>query len=230
MTRALSTRTTTRTTKPKADLSVYLVTDPGLCAKRGVVETVLAAVQGGVGIVQLRNKVASDQALIRQGRLLKKALAKTSARLIVNDRVEVAAAIGADGVHLGRSDAAAAEARRVLGADAIVGLSIQSVEHARALDPEVVDYVGVGPVFKTTTKCDHAAPLGFDGLSRVCAASALPAVAIGGLSVANTQAVFAAGACGLAVVSAICAAPNPESAARAFAEAAKASRRRHGCI
>ena len=218
-----------RTSKPRIDLSVYLVTDPTLCGKRGVVETALAAVQGGVRIVQLRDKVASDEALICQGRLLKKALAGTGALLIVNDRIEVAAAIGADGVHLGQSDTAAALARQVLGADAIIGLSIQSVEHARALDPKVVDYVGIGPVFATTTKSDHAAPLGFDGLARVCAASALPAVAIGGLTVANVEAVFAAGACGLAVVSAICAAPDPESAARAIAEAAEVSRRRHSC-
>jgi thiamine-phosphate pyrophosphorylase len=183
-------------------------------------------VQGGVCIVQLRDKAASDEALLCQGRLLKRALAGTGARLIVNDRVEVAAAIGADGVHVGQSDAAAAEARRLLGADAIVGLSIQSVEQARVLDPEVVDYVGIGPVFATSTKPDHATPLGFDGLARVCAASALPAVAIGGLSVEHVEAVFAAGARGLAVVSAICAAPDPESAARAIAEATAVSRRR----
>jgi thiamine-phosphate pyrophosphorylase len=212
--------------RPSIDLSVYLITDPTLCAERGVVETALAAVQGGVRMVQLRDKAASDEALLRQGRLLKEALAGTGALLIVNDRVEVAAAIGADGVHVGQSDAAVAVARRMLGAHAIVGLSVPSVEHARALDPELVDYVGVGPVFATTTKSDHAAPLGFDGLARVCAASALPAVAIGGLSVANVAAVFAVGARGLAVVSAICAAPDPESAARAIVKATAVSRRR----
>ncbi len=211
--------------KPKIDLSVYLVTDPTLCAGRGVIETALAAVRGGASVVQLRDKTASDEALIRQGRALKAALAGSDALLIVNDRVEVAAAIPADGVHVGQSDAASASARRVLGADAIIGLSIQNAEQAALLDSELVDYVGIGPVFATATKSDHAAPLGFDGLARVCAASALPAVAIGGLSVAHVDAVFAAGARGLAIVSAICAAPDPESAARVFAEAVSARRK-----
>ena len=202
--------------KPSLDLSVYLITDPVLCAGRGLVDTVLAAVRGGAGIVQLRDKHASDAALIEQGQALKRALTGTGAMLIVNDRIEVALAIGADGVHVGQSDAAAATARAVLGPDAIVGLSIQTQAHAESLDPEVIDYVGVGPVFATDTKPDHAAPLGFGGLARVCTACALPAVAIGGLRPEHVDAVFAAGAQGVAVVSAICAASDPEAAARAF--------------
>ena len=202
--------------KPSLDLSVYLITDPVLCAGRGVVETALGAVRGGASVVQLRDKHASDAVLIEQGRALKQALTGTGALLIVNDRIDVALAIGADGVHVGQSDAAAATARAALGPDAIVGLSIQTLAHAETLDPEIIDYVGVGPVFATDTKPDHAAPLGLDGLARVCAASALPAVAIGGLKPEHVDAVFAAGAQGLAVVSAICAAADPESAARAF--------------
>lgn len=212
--------------KPKLDLSVYLITDPRLCAERGVVETVLAAVRGGVGIVQLRDKQASDAALIRQGRALKAALAGSGALLIVNDRIEVACAIGADGVHVGQCDTAAADARAALGPDAIIGLSARTVEQASVLDPSVVDYIGVGPVFATATKPDHAPPLGFDGLARVCAASAPPAVAIGGLSAADADAVFAAGARGLAIVSGICTAAQPEAAARAFVQAARAARAR----
>ena len=202
--------------KPSLDLSVYLITDPLLCAGRGLVETALGAVRGGASVVQLRDKHASDAVLIEQGRALKQALTGTGALLIVNDRIHVALAIGADGVHVGQSDAAAATARAALGPDAIVGLSIQTLAHAETLDPEIIDYVGVGPVFATDTKPDHAAPLGLDGLARVCAASALPAVAIGGLKPEHVAAVFAAGAQGLAVVSAICAAADPEAAARAF--------------
>ena len=202
--------------KPSLDLSVYLITDPVLCAGRGLVETALGAVRGGASVVQLRDKHASDAVLIEQGRALKQALTGTGALLIVNDRIHVALAIGADGVHVGQSDAAAATARAALGPGAIVGLSIQTLAHAETLDPEIIDYVGVGPVFATDTKPDHAAPLGLDGLARVCAASALPAVAIGGLKPEHVAAVFAAGAQGLAVVSAICAAADPESAARAF--------------
>ena len=213
--------------KPSFDLSVYLITDPLLCAGRGLIETARAAVRGGVKIVQLRDKTASDVALISQGRALKEALAGSGALLIVNDRVEIARAIGAHGVHVGQSDAAAADARKALGPDAIIGLSIQTTEQAAALDPAMVDYIGVGPVFATATKPDHAPPLGFDGLARVCTASALPAVAIGGLSAAHARAVFAAGARGLAVVSGICAAEQPEAAARAFAEAAREAQRAH---
>lgn len=211
--------------KPSFDLSVYLITDPLLCAGRGLIETARAAVRGGVKIVQLRDKTASDAALISQGRALKQALAGSGALLIVNDRVEIARAIGAHGVHVGQSDAAAADARKALGPDVIIGLSIQTTEQAAALDPAMVDYIGVGPVFATATKPDHAPPLGFDGLERVCTASALPAVAIGGLSAAHARAVFAAGARGLAVVSGICAAEQPEAAARAFAEAAREAQR-----
>jgi thiamine-phosphate pyrophosphorylase len=211
--------------KPSFDLSVYLITDPLLCAGRGVIETALAAVRGGVRMVQLRDKAASDAALMSQGRALKRALAGSGALLIVNDRIEVARAIGADGVHLGQADAAATSARGALGPDAVIGLSIQTTEQAAALDLILVDYVGVGPVFATATKPDHAPPLGFEGLARVCAASALPAVAIGGLSAAHARDVFAAGARGLAIVSGICAAEQPEAAARALTEAARAARR-----
>lgn len=212
--------------KPIFDPSLYLVTDPVLCAARGVIETAVAAVRGGARSVQLRDKAASDAVLIRLGRALKSALAGSGALLIVNDRVAVAAAIGADGLHVGQADTDAAAARAALGADAVIGRSIHSVAQARALDPASVDYIGVGPVFATATKPDHAAPLGFDGLAQVCAASPLPAVAIGGLGTADVRAVCAAGARGLAVVSAICAAPDPEAAARAFAEAIAACRRR----
>lgn len=211
--------------KPSFDLSVYVITDPLLCVQYGLIETAQAAVRGGVKILQLRDKTATDAALIDQGRALKEALARSDTLLIVNDRVEVARAIGADGVHVGQSDAAAADARKALGPDAIVGLSIQTHDQAAALDLALIDYVGVGPVFATATKPDHAPPLGFEGLKRVCAASALPAVAIGGLSAAHARAVFAAGARGLAVVSGICAAEEPETAARAFVEAAREARR-----
>lgn len=205
---------------PRApDLSVYLITDPLLCAARGVVETALAAVAGGATLVQLRDKHAPDAELIAVGRALKAALAALGVPLIVNDRIRVAAAIGADGVHVGQGDDSVLEARRVLGPGAIVGLSIQSAAHAAAASALPVDYVGIGPVFATGTKPDHAPPLGLAGLAAVRAATGLPAVAIGGLGVAQVPGVLDAGCDGLAIVSAICAAPDPESAARAFRQA-----------
>ncbi len=195
------------------DLSLYLVTDPDLCARRGLVETVVAAVRGGVSVVQLRDKRASDADLIAQGRALTDALAGSGVPLIINDRIQVAAAIGAAGVHIGQGDDSVARARALLGAEAVVGLSIQTPDHASKLDPDDVDYVGIGPVFATTTKPDHARPLGFDGLAEVRAATPLPAVAIGGLKAQHVGSVLRAGCDGLALVSAICAAADPEAAA-----------------
>jgi thiamine-phosphate pyrophosphorylase len=206
----------------RLDLSVYLITDPSLCARRGLIETVRAAVAGGATVVQLRDKVAPDAELIARGRALKAVLAGTGVPLIVNDRIEVAAAIGADGVHLGQSDQGIDAARSALGPEAIVGLSVQRAEHAAA--PAPVDYVGLGPVFATATKPDHAAPLGLDGLAALRAAVGLPAVAIGGLRVADVPGVLDAGCDGLAVVSAICAAEDPTAAARAFERAIAAHR------
>jgi thiamine-phosphate pyrophosphorylase len=201
------------------DLSIYLVTDPMLCATRGLVETVLAAVHGGASVVQLRDKDAPDALLVEQGRALKVALAGRGVPLIVNDRIAVAAAIGADGVHVGQADVGIDAARAALGPDAIVGLSIQTIAHARAAARLPVDYVGIGPVFTTATKPDHAAPLGLNGLARVRAATPLPAVAIGGLTADHVRGVLGAGCDGLAIVSAICAADDPQAASAAFRRA-----------
>jgi thiamine-phosphate pyrophosphorylase len=206
------------------DLSVYLVTDAAQCQRLGVVETVAAALRGGVTAVQLRDKHASDAELVALGRTLRERMNGSGVPLIVNDRIEVAFAIGADGVHLGQSDAGVPEARERLGPRAIVGLSVQTVEHARALDSRVVDYVGIGPVFATATKPDHSPPLGFDGLAKVCAASPVPAVAIGGLGMEHLSSVLTAGAVGAALVSTICAAADPERAARALVEASRRAR------
>lgn len=198
------------------DLSLYLVTDPGLCADRGLVDTVVAAVRGGVTLVQLRDKQASTAELIDQARRLKAALAGSGVPLIINDRLEVALAAGADGLHLGQDDGDVAAARAALGERAILGLSVQTHGQLARLDPGPLDYLGLGPVFATPTKHDHARPLGFDGLAALVAASPLPTVAIGGLTAAHAAAVRSAGADGLAVISAICGQPDPEAAARAF--------------
>lgn len=206
------------------DLSVYLITDARLCAHRGLVETVAAALRGGVTAVQLRDKQASDVELIEQGRVLKSLLTGTGVPLIVNDRLEVAAAIDADGLHLGQSDASVAEARECLGAEAILGLSVQTPRQLEAPALGCVDYLGVGPVFATPTKPDHASPLGFDGLAAICSVSPLPVVAIGGLGAEHAASVWSAGAVGMAIVSAICDAPDPEQATRAIAQAGSAAR------
>lgn len=202
----------------RLDLSLYLVTDPQLCARYGLVETVVAAVRGGVTVVQLRDKQASDSELIDQARRLKAALAGSGVPLIVNDRLAVAVESGADGLHVGQDDGDVAAARAALGESAILGLSVQNHAQLARLDPEALDYLGLGPVFATSTKRNHATPLGFEGLASLVAASPLPTVAIGGLKAEHADRVRAAGAQGPAVVSAICDQRDPEAAARAFFE------------
>lgn len=201
------------------DLSLYLVLDPDLCAGPGMVETARAAVAGGATIVQLRDKNADTAHRIQIGRALKAALAATKAKLIVNDDVEAALAIGADGLHIGQDDIGARTARNMIGPGMILGLSVETEELAAAVEPELVDYVGIGPVFATPTKPDHKQPIGFDGLTRLVAATTIPAVAIGGLKTEHAAAVLAAGAKGLAVVSAICGTQDPQAAAMRIAEA-----------
>ena len=201
------------------DLSVYVVLDPGMCAVRGLVETALAAAQGGATVVQLRDKHGDTAGRVAAGRAIMAALAGTGARFVMNDDVEAALALGAHGLHIGQDDGDPALTRARIGPAMALGLSVESVAAARAVDPAVVDHVGAGPVFATATKADHKAPLGFDGLAAVVAAAPVPAVAIGGLSAAHAAEALAAGARGLAVVSAVCAAPDPQAAARAIAAA-----------
>lgn len=200
------------------DLSLYLVLDPGLCAGFGMVETARAAVAGGASVVQLRDKHADTPLMIETGRALKAALSGTGALLIVNDNVEAAVAIGADGLHIGQEDMDAPTARARIGDDMILGLSVETEGLAAGVDPAIVDYAGIGPVFATSTKADHKEPTGFAGLARLVRICPVPAVAIGGLKAAHVGDVFAAGADGLAVVSAICGTRDPEAAAREIAE------------
>jgi len=153
------------------DLSLYLVLDPELCAGYGLVETARAAVTGGATIVQLRDKTASTRQMIETGRALQQVLSGSGALLVVNDDVEAAIALKADGLHIGQEDLGAAEARRRIGPDMILGLSVETLELAAAVDPAIVDYAGIGPVFATATKPDHKLPIGISGLAelvRVC--------------------------------------------------------------
>lgn len=198
------------------DLSLYLVTDAALCRDYGLEETVEAAVNGGVTIVQLRDKHASDEQMIAQAKRLKALLAGTGVPLIINDRLQVALESQADGLHIGQSDAAVQEARAAMDEDAIIGLSINTLAQLQAAPVELLDYVGVGPVFATVSKQDHAQPIGFGGLASLVKACPLPSVAIGGLKAVHAISVYRAGANGLAVISAICGQPDPYQAARAF--------------
>jgi thiamine-phosphate pyrophosphorylase len=166
--------------------------------------------------VQLRDKHASDEAMIAQAQRLKALLAGTGVPLIINDRLNVAVASHADGLHVGPSDTAGLEARQALGPQAIIGLSINTLEQLHNAPVALLDYVGLGPVFATVSKQDHAQPIGFDGLATLANACPLPSVAIGGLKAQHAAQVRAAGANGLAVISAICGQPDPYQAAMAF--------------
>jgi thiamine-phosphate pyrophosphorylase len=197
------------------DLSLYLVVGPDATAGRDVTSVALAAVRGGATMVQLRYKAGTSE-IMQSAREVIEVLRPTGVPVIINDRVDLARALGAQGVHVGQEDASPAEAREVLGEDAIVGLSITDANQLAAVDPEVVDYLGVGPIFPTPSKADAATPLGLDALARIASSIRLPVAAIGGITEENAAAVIRAGADGLAVISAICGADDPEQAARAL--------------
>lgn len=200
--------------KSPCDWRLYLVTDRDLMRRRPIESVVEAAVRGGVTLVQLREKNCSTRDFVQLARELKRLLTPLGVPLIVNDRVDVALAAAAEGVHIGQHDMDYRSARKLLGPDAIIGLSIETVEQARSADSLDVDYLGVGPVFPTATKSDAAPSLGLAGLARVRAISRHPIVAIGGIGAGNVRRVVHTGVDGVAVVSAICAADDPERSAR----------------
>ncbi|MBR4826337.1 MAG: thiamine phosphate synthase [Bacteroidales bacterium] len=194
-------------------LRLYLVTDRPLSLGRDIEWVVTEAVKGGATIVQLREKDIDTRTFIELARKLKEALTPLGVPLIINDRVDVALAVDADGVHIGQSDMPYPIARRLLGPDKIIGLSVetlQEVEEANALD---VDYIAISPVYGTPTKTDTAPPFGLEGLRHAVQLTRHPVVAIGGMNERTAPDVFAAGADGIAVVSAICSAPSPRLAA-----------------
>ena len=213
---------------PRFDLSLYLVTDPEMTARRGLVETVAAAVEGGVTMVQLRHKDGPARMVAEAGRALHALLAPRGIPLIVNDRIDVAHAIGAEGVHVGQDDLPSAAARAILGPRAIIGLSITGENQLAGCDPAGVDYVGLGPLFPTGTKADAAGALGEAAFAVIRRRLPCPVVAIGGITAHNAARAIAAGADGIAVVSAICAAADPGAAARALRAAVNAARKRSG--
>jgi len=200
--------------KKRRDFSLVLVTDRALSLGRPIAAIVEAAARGGVSAVQLREKTCPANKCVELARDIKKLLAPFGIPLMINDRVDVALAAGADGVHLGQSDIPAADARKMLGPEAIIGLSVETLDQAAAAENQDVDYLGVSPIFRTPTKTDTGEPWGLDGLGKVRALSRHRLVAIGGIDSSNAERVLAAGADGLAVVSAICAAADPEAEAR----------------
>jgi thiamine-phosphate pyrophosphorylase len=200
------------------DISVYLITDRALSGARGVLDTVEAAIAGGATMVQLRDPEAKTRALVEEARAIHALTRAAGVPFIVNDRVDVALAASADGVHVGQADMTVADVRALIGPESILGLSITSEADLDVSDLRGVDYLGVGPVFQTSTKPDAAPPINVGGLEAIVARTKVPIVAIGGLHAGNAADAIAAGAHGIAVVSAICAAPDAEAATRELAE------------
>lgn len=197
----------------REQLKLYLVTDSSIpAAGRSIEQIVKEAVEGGVTMVQLREKDLDTRCFIERAQRLRAVLAQHDIPLIINDRVDVALASDADGVHIGQSDMPYEMARAILGPEKIIGLSVENmgqVLQANALD---VDYIGVSPVFATPTKTDTAAPFGLEGLRKAVELSSHPTVAIGGVNEKTAAGVTATGVDGIAVVSAIMYASSPRAA------------------
>ncbi len=197
-----------------AALRLYLVTDQPSLKGRSLVDVVQAAVRGGVTCVQLREKHASSRDFYAQAVALMNLLAPLNIPLIINDRLDIALACGAQGVHLGQSDLPVQAARKLLPPEVFIGWSVESMEDVELSATLPLDYLGVSPVFATPTKSDTATPWGLEGLQRIRALTPLPLVAIGGIHLGNSIQVLQAGADSLAVVSAICSADDPRAASQ----------------
>lgn len=205
---------------PRLIGDLHVITDSVRQQRFEVVELARLAARGGARIVQFRDKAPrTTRELVAVAGAIRAVLAGTGARLVVNDRVDVAAAVGAAGVHLGRHDLDPAVARELLGPAAIIGGTANSLEEALRVAAGPVDYLGVGPVFGTRSKADPAPTLGVDGFARIVAAVSKPVIAIGTITVERVDEVMAAGAAGVAVLSAVVCAADPEAVARDFRRA-----------
>jgi thiamine-phosphate pyrophosphorylase len=203
----------------RIDLRLNAIVDPERAGGHQLADLARACARGGATLVQLRDKRSATRAMIEEARAIKKVLANSGVPFVVNDRVDVAMAAGADGVHLGQEDMAVEDARQLLGPDAIVGLSIKSVAEADAAPLALIDYVGSGGVYVTASKQQNNPPIGPDGLARIIAAlrrraPELPVCGIAGIDANNAGEVIAAGADGVAIISALSLASDPAAAAR----------------
>ena len=201
------------------DLRLNAIVDPERAGGRDLAELARLTALGGATLIQLRDKISDTRAMVETARAIKEALKPFEVPLVVNDRVDVALAAGADGVHVGQDDMAVEDARKILGRGAIIGLSVKTVDEANAAPVELIDYVGSGGVYVTTSKQQKSAPIGTAGLARVIAAlharaPKLPVCGIAGIDAGNAAPVIAAGADGVAVISALSLTPDPAAASR----------------
>ena len=214
------------------DLRLYALIDPAVAGGRTLGD-LAQRIAGSATLVQLRDKHGSTRTMVEEARELTVVLAPLDIPLLINDRVDVALAAEADGVHIGQDDMSAADARLLLGRTAIIGLSIKTIEQAKAAPLELLDYVAIGGVYGTTSKDNTSAPIGLSGLSAIVAAirardPKFPICAIAGINESNAADVIAQGADGVAVISALSLAADPTSAARDLLSAVDGALARRG--
>jgi thiamine-phosphate pyrophosphorylase len=201
---------------------LHVLTDVTLQSRFSHIELTRLAIAGGADTIQFRQKTGSTREMIATAREMKTLCSRADVMLVVNDRIDVALASEADGVHLGQDDFPIALARKYLGRDRTIGGSAATLEEARTCLAAGADYIGFGPVYPTTSKDDAGPVSGNDTLSRVVAEMQLPIIAIGGVTVSNAAAVVRAGARGIAVISAVCCQDDPEGATKGLREAIEA--------
>jgi thiamine-phosphate pyrophosphorylase len=207
----------------RIDLRLNAIVDPERAGGHDLADLARRCARGGATLIQLRDKVSETRRMVEEARAIKQALTPFGVPFLVNDRVDVALAAGADGVHLGQEDMAVEDARQLIGSGAIVGLSVKSVAEAESVPVDLIDYVGSGGVYVTLSKQQKNAPIGSAGLARIIAAlhrraPQLPVCGIAGIDAGNAAEVIAAGADGVAVISALSLVSDPEAAARGLRE------------
>ncbi len=207
------------------DLSVYFIADPSVCRDRPIEQVVFDAVQGGATLIQLRNKSGNLKEIENQALKIKKVLSDTNVPFIINDYVDIAVSIDADGVHIGQGDLSPEAARGKIGAGKILGLTAYTRDHYAAIDTKIVDYVGTGPVYPTKTKPDKPV-LGLDGFAELIKYAPVPIVGIGGITGRNANSVIKAGANGVAMMRGISEADDVKAAAREFVKEVREATRR----
>ena len=199
--------------KKRIDYSLYLVTDRALSLGRSNLEVIRAAVQGGVTVVQLREKVASTKDIYEEGLKIRDFLKSERIPLIINDRIDIAIALDADGVHLGQDDMPLNIARKILGPNKVIGASVFTPEEAMAAELQGADYLGLSPIFVTGTKAELTEQIGIEGIAPIKRSVRIPLLGIGSMSQASAYQAVKAGLDGVAVVSAICSQWDPRMAA-----------------
>lgn len=207
------------------DLSVYFVADPAVCGGRDVADVVSAAARGGATMIQLRNKNGEARDFLDQAKVCQAVLKDFKIPFIVNDRVDIALAVDADGVHLGQDDMPPAEARKILGPNKIIGQTAFTLQHFQKIDPAVVDYAGTGPFYETQTKPGKPV-LGAERFRNLIALSPVPVVGIGGITPENCVHVIASGANGIAMMRSVSENPDPEYATREFVQIVQTTKMR----